>query len=498
MCGIIGVLSKENISQMIYDGLIMLQHRGQDAAGIATYSGQFHFKRGLGLVRDIFDQDNMMRLKGNSGLGQVRYSTVAGSSVNRIDDVQPFYTNSPYGITLVHNGNIFNFKEIREDLFKKDKRQVGSNCDTEALLNVLAFELSKEAGKKGDFSKRFFNSLERVFERLRGSYSVVGIIAGKGMFAFRDSSGIRPLVIGKNSKGFIFASENIMFNNFGYKMLRDVDPGEAVFIDKKFNMTSKVIKSNGHHPCIFEYVYFARPDAFLDKISVYKARLRMGQFLAKKIKAMKPKLDIDVVVPVPSTSTTAAVSLAFDLGVKYREGIVKSQFVGRTFIIPGQTERKRAVNYKLSPIELEIKGKNVLLLDDSIVRGNTSKRIVDMVRKAGAKKVFFASAAPPLRHPCLYGVDMPTRREFIANSFKEKDIACEIGVDALIYQDLEDLIDCVVHHGNPKLKKPCVACFSGVYLAGNVTDKVLKEVEEDRLKILKERDEGVGLQGRMI
>lgn len=498
MCGIIGIFSKENVNQAIYDGLIMLQHRGQDAAGITTYDGQFHTKRGVGLIRDIFDSRNMERLVGNCGIGQVRYSTVAGSIEKRVEDVQPFYTNSPYGITIVHNGNVFNFKELKDDLFKKDKRHLGSNCDTEAILNVLAFELSKEAGKTTDFSARFFSSLEKVFERLRGSYSIIGIIAGKGMFAFRDPCGIKPLVLGQRGNEFIIASENIMFNSFGYKLARDIEPGEAVFIDNKFNLTSKIIKNNGFHPCIFEYVYFARPDAFLDKISVYKSRLRMGQFLAKKIQAMETKLDIDVVIPIPSTSTTAAVSLAYDLGVKYREGIVKNQFIGRTFIMQGQKTRKRAVAYKLSPIELEIKGKNILLLDDSIVRGNTSRRIVDMARAAGAKKVFFASAAPALRFPCLYGIDMPTKREFIADKLDEKAIAKAIGADVLIYQNLDDLIKCVVHHDNPKLKNPCVACFSGKYPAGNVTEKILKEVEDERLKTIEKLNETVEVQGRMV
>jgi amidophosphoribosyltransferase len=483
MCGIIGLFNKENVNQQIYDGLITMQHRGQDAAGIITYNGQFHLKKGLGLVRDIFDQRNMSRLQGHMGLGQVRYPTVAGAVKNRIEDIQPFYTNSPYGITLVHNGNIFNFKNLKQQLFKKDKRHLDSACDTEALLNVLAFELAKETGKKKDFSGRFFKSLKTVYKRLEGSYSVVGIIAEKGMFAFRDPYGIRPLVLGRKGNNYIIASENVIFNSLGYKYVRDIEPGEAIFIDKRARITSKIIEQQGYNPCIFEYVYLARPDAFLDKISVYKSRLRMGEFLAKKINSMKSKLKIDVVVPVPSTSTTAAMSLAHNIGVKYREGLVKNQFVGRTFIMPGQKIRKKSIEYKLSPIEIEIKGKNVLLVDDSIVRGNTSKQIIELVRRAGAKKVFFASAAPPLRFPCLYGVDMPTKGEFVANKLSIEKIRKAIKADALIYQDLKDLISCVVHRDNPKLKKPCTACFIGKYPTRGVNKKVLREVERERLAL---------------
>jgi len=466
MCGIIGIFNGKYINQQIYDGLIAMQHRGQDAVGMITYNGQFHLKKGLGLVRDIFDERNMSRLHGKWGLGQVRYPTVAGAAKNRIEDVQPFYVNSPFGISIVHNGNIFNFDELKKELFDKDKRHINSDCDSEALLNILAFELDKEKFNDDEFVKHFFSALKRVFARLKGSYSVIGMIADKGMFAFRDPYGIKPLVIGKKDESYIVASENIMFPNLDYKLIRDLQPGEAIFIDPNGELHSNVIKQKGYNPCVFEYIYFARPDALLDNVLVYKSRLRMGQFLAKKINEMSPKWEIDVVIPVPATANTTAMALAHDIGVKYREGLVKNHSIGRTFIMPGQKERTKSIKRKLAPVELEIRDKNVLLVDDSIVRGNTSKGIVDLVRNSGAKKIFFASAAPPLRYPCLYGIDLPTKLEFIANESDSEAVCQAIGADSLIYQDLDDLVASVVQYGNPPFDKPCTACFNGDYPAG--------------------------------
>lgn len=477
MCGIIGIHSKDPAAPQLYDGLMMLQHRGQDAAGMVTYDGQqMHLKKGDGLVSDVIGQKEVERLQGHTGLGHVRYPTAGTYDSN---EAQPFYVNAPYGIALIHNGNLTNTSELRESV--KDHRHLNTQSDSEVLLNILADELAKLKVDKLE-AEHVFKAMEAVYKEVKGAYAVIAVIAGQGLLAFRDPYGIRPLIMGERKDELytesIFASESVALDVLGYDTIRDVAPGEAVWVNLKGERTSKVCASKAKlNPCIFEYVYFARPDSMLDDVSVYKTRLRMGEKLASQIEASKVK--IDVVIPVPSTSRHSAVPLAYKLGVKYREGLVKNRYVGRTFIMPGQGNRQRSIRRKLNPIQLEIKGKNVLLVDDSIVRGNTSKKIVELVREMGAKKVYFASAAPPLHHPCVYGIDMPTRKEFVANELTVEETAKQIGADALFYQELEDLSD-AVNEGNPKIKRFCMACFDGEYPTGDVTAEVLEAAEEAR------------------
>lgn len=479
MCGIIGIHSKDRVAPQLYEGLLLLQHRGQDAAGMVSDDGrQVHLHKGDGLVTDVFKQNDMERLEGNVGIGHVRYPT-AGTYDSA--EAQPFYVNSPFGIALVHNGNLTNTNELRNEVTGKDHRHLNTWSDSEVLLNILAYEIGKQNGQ--DLKpEQVFKAMENVYKRVRGGFAVIAVIAGHGLLAFRDSFAIRPLIIGQRKDDLytdtIFASESVALDVLGFKVLRNLEPGEAVFIDNKGKMHSKVCAEKATYtPCIFEYVYFARPDSMIDNISVYKARLRMGEKLAQKIKAAK--IDVDVVIPVPSTSNHSAVTLAYELGVKYREGLIKNRYVGRTFIMPGQATRQKSIRRKLNPIELEMRGKNVLLVDDSIVRGNTSRKIVQMVREMGAKKVYFASCAPALYNPCLYGIDLPSRKEFIANELDEKEIAKAIGADLLFYQDMKDLIDSV-QEGNPKIKDFCTACFTGNYPTGDITEEVLREAEKSR------------------
>lgn len=482
MCGIIGIYAQKNkeVVQDLYDGLITIQHRGQDACGLSTYNGQFYLEKDLGLVKKVFDENNITRLKGNVGIGHVRYSTV-GKGVK--EDAQPFIVNSPYGISMAHNGNITNFLKLKKELFEKDLRQVNSSCDVDVVLNVFASELSKQ--KKGDQAGRIFNALENVFKRLEGSYSVIGFIANQGFFAFRDSRGIKPLVWGRRGKDFIFASENVMFELLDFELIGNVQPGECVFIDKNHKIHRKIISKKQPFHCLFEYVYFARPDSLLDDISVYKSRLRMGNRLAERLIPLIKKLKIDVVIPAPATANVAALTLAYDLGVKCRHGLIENRFIGRTFILPGQKSRKKSIRYKLSPIELEIKDKNILLLDDSIVRGNTSKEIVDILKKNGAKKVYFAVCSPPLKYPCVYGIDMPTRQELIGYRLSEEQIRKKIGADFLIYQKLDDLIGAVKKRKSDS-KNFCTACFSGCYPT-KISRQELLAIEKKRLKEKKEK-----------
>jgi len=485
MCGVVGIFGKKDTraSLELYDSLIALQHRGQGSAGITTYNEGFHLHKDLGLVRNVFNEQSLFRLKGNMGIGHVRYSTVGDGTAN---DAQPFLASSPYGIAIAHNGNVTNFKELKKELLEKDLRQTNSGCDVEVILNVFASELAQQ--KSGDFKENVFKAVEAVHQRVQGSYAVVAIIAGKGMVAFRDPRGIKPLVIGRRGDEYIFASENVMFTLLGFEYQGDVKSGECVFVDLEKKLHRKVITKEIHCPCIFEHIYFARADALIDNISVYKSRLRMGNKLAERIKPLLKKLKIDVVVPAPSTSNTAALTLAYDLGVKYREGLIKNNFIGRTFIMENQEIRKKSVKYKLSPVELEIKDKNVLLLDDSIVRGNTSREIVKLLKEAGAKKVYFAVAAPPIKFPCVYGIDMPTRQELIAHNKETiEDIRKEIGADFLIYQELDDLID-AVQEGNPEVKNYCTACFSGKYPT-DISQEELLKLEEDRIAVRKKQKE---------
>ncbi|MEK7145739.1 MAG: amidophosphoribosyltransferase, partial [Patescibacteria group bacterium] len=413
-----------------------------------------------------------------TGIAHVRYPT-AGTYDSQ--EAQPFYVNAPFGIALIHNGNLTNTAELRKQVIEKDMRHLNTQSDSEVLLNVLADEISQLNVKKLNPAD-IFKAMEGVYKRIRGSYAVLAVIAGQGLLAFRDPYAIRPLIMGERQDDLytdtIFASESVALDVLGYQKVRDLRPGEAIFVDLNGKVHAKICaKKTVLSPCVFEYVYFARPDSMLDDVSVYKARLRMGEKLAKKIKASK--LKIDVVVPVPSTSQTAAVPLAYKLGVKYREGLVKNRYMGRTFIMPGQKQRQSSIRRKLNPIELEIRDKNVLLVDDSIVRGNTSRKIVEMVREAGAKKVYFASFAPPLHHPCVYGIDMPSRQEFVANELTVEETAKKIGADALFYQDIDDLYD-ACREGNPAIKQFCMACFDGNYVTGDVTEEVLNRAEETR------------------
>ncbi len=481
MCGIIGIVGKSYVNQLLYDGLTMLQHRGQDAAGIATaLHDKLFLIKNTGLVRDVFNDSHMSQLVGHMGIGHVRYPTAGCSSPL---EAQPFYVNSPYGIALAHNGNLINADALKLDLFREDLRHINTDSDSEVLLNVFAHELQsldKLTITPGDI----FQAVRRVNERCQGAFAVVAMIMGYGLLAFRDSYGIRPLVFGSRSapegSEYIVASESVAIDALGFQLVRDIAPGEAIFIDNKGNFYSEsCTTASKYSPCIFEFVYFARPDSIIDGISVYKARLRMGTTLAKKILKLKPHHDIDVVIPIPETSRTAALQLAHELGVKYREGFIKNRYIPRTFIMPGQKMRKKSVRQKLNAIGLEFKGKTVLLVDDSIVRGTTSKQIIQMARDAGAKKVYFASAAPPVRYQNVYGIDMPTTKELLAYNRTDEEITQLIGADWLVYQDLEDLIACA-KKGNLHIKEFDTSCFNGEYITGNVTADYLQSLEQKR------------------
>lgn len=490
MCGIIGILGNQDIAQELFDGLILLQHRGQDSAGIMTYGDRFHLKKGNGLVREVFHTKNMIRLKGPMGIGHVRYPTAGSYDAA---EAQPFYVNSPFGISLIHNGNLTNYEQLKQEVMKNNIRHLNTNSDSEVLLNVVANEILK-MNKLSLKPNDLFHAMEKVYARCKGSYSVIMMIAGHGLVAFRDPNGIRPLIFAKRENGkiypeYIFASESVSAECLGFQIDSDVQPGEVVFIDLKRNVHRKQIVKPDWAPCIFEHVYLARPDSVLDKVSVHKTRLRMGVSLARQIRKAidKEGLKIDIVVPIPDSSRTAALSLAEALKIPYREGLIKNRYIGRTFIMPGQEIRKKSIRYKLNPIILELRKKNVLLVDDSIVRGNTSKRIVEMVRGAGAKNVYFASTCPPLRFPCVYGVDMPSKKEFIANKLSIPQIAKAINVDRLFYQSLDDL-RLSAHAGNPKIIRFCAACMDGKYPTKEVTRAMLQRVEIAR-EVYRRHDE---------
>ena len=481
MCGIIGIVSNQEVNQNLYDGLIVLQHRGQDAAGIVTCDdNRLFMRKANGLVRDVFQTRHMLRLKGNMGIGHVRYPTAGCSSSA---EAQPFYVNSPYGITLAHNGNLTNADALRQDLFKEDLRHINTDSDSEVLLNILAHEL-KTTDKIEVSVDDIFNAVKGVHERCRGAYAVVAMITGKGILAFRDPFGIRPLAYGERKtqtgSDFVVASESVAIDALGFDLVRDIAPGEAIFIDANGkHHTQQCAKDPVLSPCIFEHVYFARPDSIIDGISVYKARLRMGEYLAKKIMREMPDHDIDVVLPIPDTSRTSALELSYTLGIKYSEGFIKNRYIGRTFIMPGQKERKKSVRQKLNAIELEFRGKNVLLVDDSIVRGTTSKQIIQMARDAGAKKVYFASAAPPVIHPNVYGIDMPAAKELIGYGRTSEEIAEAIGADWLVYQDLDDLITAVKRKVTDEIQFD-TSVFNGEYVTGDVTEEYLARTEAKR------------------
>ncbi len=481
MCGIVGIVGKNPVNQSLYDALTVLQHRGQDAAGIMTCDdGRFYLRKDNGLVRDVFRQRHMERLVGNMGIGHARYPTAGCSSSA---EAQPFYTNSPYGIGLSHNGNLINADELRDLIFREDLRHLNTNSDSEIVLNVFAHALQRR-GKVKVSEEDVFDAVAEVHERCRGGYAVIAMIVGYGLVAFRDPNGIRPLVFGRRETAAgeecMLASESVALDVLGFDLVRDVAPGEAVIVDTDARVyTRQCAKSPRYAPCIFEYVYLARPDSIIDDISVYKARLRMGEKLAEKIAREWPDHDIDVVIPIPDTSRTSALQMANMLGVKFREGFIKNRYIGRTFIMPGQQMRKRSVRQKLNAIDLEFRGKNVMLVDDSIVRGTTSQQIIQMAREAGAAKVYFASAAPPVRYPNVYGIDMPAATELVAHGRTEEQICELIGADRLIYQDLGDLTD-AVRRGNPAIEQFDDSCFSGNYVTGDVTPEYLARLERER------------------
>jgi amidophosphoribosyltransferase len=481
MCGIVGIVGKSNVNQALYDALTVLQHRGQDAAGIVTCDrGRLHLRKDNGLVRDVFHQRHMQRLVGNMGIGHVRYPT-AGSSSSA--EAQPFYVNSPYGITLAHNGNLTNVEQLSQEIYASDLRHVNTNSDSEVLLNVFAHELAR-GGKLQPVKEDIFNAVRAVHARCTGGYAAIAMITGYGVVGFRDPHAIRPIVFGKreteNGTEYMIASESVSLDVLGFDLIRDLEPGEAVYITDKGELhTAQCADNPSYSPCIFEHVYLARPDSMIDNVLVYKARLRMGEKLAEKILREKPDHGIDVVIPIPDTSRTSAVELANHLGVKFREGFVKNRYIGRTFIMPGQAARKKSVRQKLNAIELEFRGKNVLLVDDSIVRGTTCKQIIQMAREAGAAKVYFCSAAPAVRFPNVYGIDMPSAHELIAHGRTTDEVAELIGADWLIYQDLPDLID-AVSEGNPKLTRFDCSVFDGDYVTGDVNEAYLGKIEQAR------------------
>ncbi len=483
MCGIVGILSttKKDVSLYIYDALTIIQHRGQDAAGITTANkGRFYMRKGNGLVRNVFRTKHMEKLIGDMGIGHVRYPT-AGSSSEA--EAQPFYVNSPYGIAFAHNGNLTNAESLANELFEQDLRHINTNSDSEILLNILASEIAEEQKHRIN-ENDIFNAVTKLHKRVKGAYAAIGMIPGYGIFGFRDPHGIRPLILGerttKNGTKYMLASESVGLTALGFKITRDVEPGEAIVIDRKGNVHSQQCSDNSVlSPCIFEFVYFARPDSIIDKISVYKSRLRMGERLAIKIKSEWQYEEIDVVMPIPDTSRTSALQVANELNLKYREGFIRNRYIARTFIMPGQKQRKKSVRQKLSAIELEFKDKNVLLVDDSIVRGTTSQEIVQMARAAGAKKVFFASAAPPVRYPNVYGIDMASKNEFVAHNKTTEEVCQTIGADKLIYQNLDDLI-WSVQQGNPDIKSFDCSCFDGNYLTKDIDEPYLDNLEAQR------------------
>jgi amidophosphoribosyltransferase len=490
MCGIVGIVGRSAVNQRIYDALTVLQHRGQDAAGIITEdNGHLYMRKRNGLVRDVFQERHMRGLRGNVGLGHIRYPTAGSASLS---EAQPFYVNSPYGICLGHNGNLVNTEELKALIVNQDRRHLNTTSDSELLLNVFAHELAQR-GKPTLEPADILDAVQAVHRRCSGAYAVIALIVGHGIVAFRDPHGIRPAALGRRDTPTgperMVASESVALDALAFEFERDIQPGEAVFIDHDGKVHSKAYEGDAvFSPCIFEYVYFSRPDSILNNVSVYKARLRMGETLAEKIERLRPDHDIDVVIPIPDTSRTAAMQVAHGLGIKYREGFIKNRYIGRTFIMPEQSARTASVRRKLNAIDLEFRGKNVLLVDDSIVRGTTSRQIIEMAREAGARKVYMASAAPPVRYPNVYGIDMPAASELVAAGRTEAEVERIIGADWLIYQDLEDLVDSV-RHERANVTVFDTSCFSGEYITGDVTDRYLNELERRRANAVKaERD----------
>ncbi len=484
MCGVIGILGRSLVNQPIYEGLTVVQHRGQDAAGIITSDGKrVYLRKDIGLVRDVFRTRHMRQLQGNMGIGHCRYPTAGTSSPA---EAQPFYVNSPFGVALGHNGNLTNAAELREQLFRDDLRHLNTTSDSEILLNILAHELREVLGQGRTrlTVDDIFRAVTKVYQRCRGGYAVVAMIVGHGILAFRDRFGIRPLIYGQrdteNGVETMISSESVALDVLDFTLVNDIQPGEAVFVDSKGTVHTRQCAENPTHaPCIFEFVYLARPDSIIDGIAVHKTRLRMGEKLAHKLMREWPNHDIDVIIPIPDTSRTSALQMAYEMGLKYREGFIKNRYIGRTFIMPGQAERRRSVRQKLNAIGLEFGGKNVLLVDDSIVRGTTSRQIIQMAREAGAKKVYFASAAPPVRYANVYGIDMPDADELVAHGRSEAEVAREIGADKLFFQDLKDLIDSA-REGNPSISKFDTSCFDASYITGDVSEDYLIDLRRVR------------------
>ena len=482
MCGVVGSVSHYPVNQLLYDALLLLQHRGQDAAGIATMNGNsFAMHKANGLVRDVFRTRNMRSLVGNAGIGQVRYPTAG--SVSNEEEAQPFYVSAPYGIILVHNGNLTNAPSLRVEMAYRDRRHINTNSDTEVLLNVLADELQRETNSAALDEDAMFKAVSSLSRRVKGSYAVISMIAGYGLLAFRDPFGIRPLCIGRldtpDGAEWLLASESVAIEGLGFTFVRDVNPGEAIYIDLDGNFSCRQYAEASLVPCIFEYVYMARPDSTIDGVTVYNVRMRMGDYLAEKIRSATDVSKIDVVMPIPDSSRPAAMQVAKRLGIVYREGFFKNRYIGRTFIMPGQEVRKKSVRQKLNAMRVEFKDKTVLIVDDSIVRGTTSYEIIQMAREAGAKKVIFASAAPPVRFPNVYGIDMPTRSELVAYGRTDEEINRLIGADELIYQDVEDMKQ-AVRDINPNLKEFEASCFDGHYVTGDITESYLDALEAAR------------------
>lgn len=477
MCGIIAVSGYKDAIQDLYDGLIVLQHRGQDAAGIVTFDNQFHLKKANGMVRDVFHTQSLARLKGPMGIGHVRYPT---AGCNSEFEAQPFFVNSPFGIALAHNGNLTNSKQLAKELLETDFRHLNTTSDSEVLLNVFALALQRQRPIKLT-PEHIFRAVRTVHRRCTGSYSAIALIGGHGILAFRDPHGIRPLQLGKRKYGmkeeYILCSENTLMKPLGYEFVRDLLPGEAIFIDRKNRLHARICKKGHLNPCAFEWVYLAAPDSILDNVSVYKARLRMGESLARQIR--QSGIHIDSIIPIPDSSRAAAAGLSDKLKIRYREGFVKNRYIGRTFIMPGQAMRQRSLHFKIHPIDLEFKGNSVLLVDDSIVRGNTSRKIVEMAREAGATKVYFASASPPITGPCPYGVDIPTTEELIGANHTVDEIRKIIGADGLFYATVEDMVR-AIRVGNRKLQKLCTGCFNGRYSTPEVTKRLLLEMGSHR------------------
>ena len=485
MCGIVGIYnSHKPVATELYDSLIHLQHRGQDASGIMTCENSFHKICGKGLVRDVFTQQDVMQLEGRVGIAHVRYPTAGAGSY---EEIQPFWVNSPYGIAIAHNGNLVNQDQLADELRQKQYRHLNTSSDSEVMLNLFAdgFDLTKKATGSIPFFEQICASVATLQKKITGAYSVVGMFINKGLVAFRDPYGIRPLVFGKRKNSarkydYIFASEPTMFHSLGFTQVANVQPGEVIYIDEKGHLHQRILMQKEFSPCVFEFIYFARPDAKLDDVSVYRARLRMGQNLAAKWQQIYPNILPDIVIPAPATSNTAALSFAHEIGVRYSEGLYKNPFIGRTFIMSEQEERKRSVRYKLCPQEIEIRNKKVLILDDSIVRGTTSREIVAMVRECGPKEIYFVTTCPPVKFPCFYGIDIPTRKELIAANKSVEKIRQFLGVDKLLYQTEEDLVEAITRKGVHNIKKPCMACLTGKYPSGNITEATIRQLEKKR------------------